>query len=571
MKKRGSALVYVIAFTSVLMVLGTVVSSAVISTTKNNQEHSEIIDLELAAKSGLNMFREELLLQIRTADTASNLPNNVDEIDSGISEFEGINISKKIIKEEIKSGPDISGYRYTIYSKAIDSVKNINKEVSQIINVNISGDSGGIGGIEIAPESILNIKGNVEWVWSNLDFLKRISYSGEIVATGQDKNEIDRYINNNNIVSSDVLGELYFKVNENNIRSELGINVPDKKVKSFNGLSNIKWNDIDKNNIKDKKYYIDEDVKYQNTINIDNSTLIINGKMLSEGSITLNLNNSNLIINGDFDISHSLTIKLDNSSFVKINGDIIGRTGNGEIELSGGSIFNVYGRIINSSNPLIIKLYDNSVIDIDKMIEANTINITSDTSKFICRDEGISSPRNSVTISGVKSDIFVNGPIIANSVEVSLGNNSKINTKQIEAPGHFIKVVLDKSEALIQGDVLANDLDLSCNYGTVVVRGTSDINKIDYKLTNSISITEGDVDVHTFDIRLTNSIGYILNSYLNLNAATIRNIIRINNVEKGTFYMMGNLKTNQIQVSGNPSDVTPDDEILYEVNKLLAN
>ena len=57
MKKRGSVLVNVLIACSLLMLLGSAISIGVINTIKLNQKYSDVIDLELAAKSGLNIFK----------------------------------------------------------------------------------------------------------------------------------------------------------------------------------------------------------------------------------------------------------------------------------------------------------------------------------------------------------------------------------------------------------------------------------------------------------------------------------------------------------------------------------
>ena len=63
MKKRGATLVIVLVVTAALLIIGTAVSGSVINTMKLNANYSANVDLELAAKSGLSILKNNLIKQ----------------------------------------------------------------------------------------------------------------------------------------------------------------------------------------------------------------------------------------------------------------------------------------------------------------------------------------------------------------------------------------------------------------------------------------------------------------------------------------------------------------------------
>ena len=171
MRKKGSTLITTIVLLSSLIIIGTAVSSVIISTLKYNKKHSDFIDLELAAKSGLNIFREELLSSIYNSNGINNLPLSLSKIKSDIDDFDRIVIYKEIVREEIKENNELVRYDYTIISTAIYEENGSKKEQKQVISVNINSDSGVIEDVEISPEGVLNIKGNIEWKIIRMNFL----------------------------------------------------------------------------------------------------------------------------------------------------------------------------------------------------------------------------------------------------------------------------------------------------------------------------------------------------------------------------------------------------------------
>ena len=64
MKKRGATLVIVLVVTAALLIIGTAVSGSVINTMKLNANYSANVDLELAAKSGLSILKNNLIKEL---------------------------------------------------------------------------------------------------------------------------------------------------------------------------------------------------------------------------------------------------------------------------------------------------------------------------------------------------------------------------------------------------------------------------------------------------------------------------------------------------------------------------
>ena len=75
MKKRGATLVIVLVVTAALLIIGTAVSGSVINTMKLNANYSANVDLELAAKSGLSILKNNLIKELSSVNKIENLPN----------------------------------------------------------------------------------------------------------------------------------------------------------------------------------------------------------------------------------------------------------------------------------------------------------------------------------------------------------------------------------------------------------------------------------------------------------------------------------------------------------------
>ena len=79
MKKRGATLVIVLVVTAALLIIGTAVSGSVINTMKLNANYSANVDLELAAKSGLSILKDNLIKELSSVNKIENLPNEFEE------------------------------------------------------------------------------------------------------------------------------------------------------------------------------------------------------------------------------------------------------------------------------------------------------------------------------------------------------------------------------------------------------------------------------------------------------------------------------------------------------------
>lgn len=167
MKKKGSALTTALIVITALLILGTAIATAVVNTTKFNAKYSENIDLELAAKSGLNITRDEVINEINRIDKQSDISSTEREkrlkaiatnilLDENqqVSDYESI---PTLEEEGITVGRQINliieenAYKYILVSKATDK-NNIYKEEKQIINVAIKADED-LGGEE--PSDLL--------------------------------------------------------------------------------------------------------------------------------------------------------------------------------------------------------------------------------------------------------------------------------------------------------------------------------------------------------------------------------------------------------------------------------
>lgn len=93
MKKKGSVLATVLMVGTILLILGTAVSAGVINTTKLNKKYSDNIDLELAAKSGLNIVLDDFLKIATTEEAINNYSVKKSYIDSIYNESTGIEVN----------------------------------------------------------------------------------------------------------------------------------------------------------------------------------------------------------------------------------------------------------------------------------------------------------------------------------------------------------------------------------------------------------------------------------------------------------------------------------------------
>lgn len=146
MKKRGSALAIVLIMMSALLILGTAVSAAVVNSTKFNANYSENIDLELAAKTGVNILREDFFHKVQYSKELKG----IDEINRYVENKSYMNSSQIInIIDDYKNNKDIiisldmlinkvsDQYEVDIIAIANEVGKNATKQDKQTIKLNL--------------------------------------------------------------------------------------------------------------------------------------------------------------------------------------------------------------------------------------------------------------------------------------------------------------------------------------------------------------------------------------------------------------------------------------------------
>ena len=622
MKKKGSSLMITMVLLLSLIIIGLAVSSSVINTLKYNKKHSEYIDLELAAKSGLNIFREELLSSINDSNGVSDLPLSFSKMKSNIDDFEGISIYKEITRDEIEENNKLVRYDYTIISTAIDEESGAKKEQKQVISVNINSDSGVIEDVEISPEGVLNIKGNIEWQNNTYEFLKYTSYGGKL--TNSSKGQLGDYLMNNNINRSEQAGNIDFSI-VNDIDNKIDIgnfeNIQ-KTTKSFSGLKEVTLQYLIDNNGKS----INEDIilrgdldlsqNYiqQYNLNLNGGTLVVEGDFVASGSLNVNLiNSSNLVIYGDLKISQNGDIRINNSSFIDIKKNLIVNNGSLYSEVKEDSVLNIGESIKSKSNGINLVLED-SKLDVNSYIESNGLNIKMNNSKLITRtggikgtpikiemnnsnldiysnieaqsqgvdininnskliirNDGISSPTNPLNLYGSNNKILVNGDLIGNGINITMDKGSKLVAGRLVSESNYVNLKLYNSQCLFNDGINANSSELFNDNSDVIFLGDSNIKSFNNYNVNGIVIFGGTYDGHTVTINLDNSMVFILSAInSDINGMYLENLLTVNNVNRGSIYILGNLKAHTINVTGNKDNIKATDEVISRAENLLS-
>lgn len=622
MKKKGSSLMITMVLLLSLIIIGLAVSSAVINTLKYNKKHSEYIDLELAAKSGLNIFREELLSSINDSNGVSDLPVSFPKMKSSIDDFEGISIYKEIIRNEIEENNKLVRYDYTIISTAIDEESGAKKEQKQVISVNINSDSGVIEDVEISPEGVLNIKGNIEWQNNTYEFLKYTSYGGKL--TNSSKGQLGDYLMNNNINRSEQAGNIDFSI-VNDIGNKIDIgnfeNIQ-KTTKSFSGLKEVtlqylidnNGNSINEDIILRGDLDLSQNYIQQYNLNLNGGTLVVEGDFVASGSLNVNLiNSSNLVIYGDLKISQNGDIRINNSSFIDIKKDLIVNNGSLYSEVKEDSVLNIGEAIKSKSNGINLVLED-SKLDVNSYIESNGLNIKMNNSKLITRtggikgtpikiemnnsnldiysnieaqsqgvdininnskliirNDGISSPTNPLNLYGSNNKILVNGDLIGNGINITIDKESKLVAGKLTSESNYVNLKLYNSQCLFNDGINANSSELFNDNSDVIFLGDSNIKSFNNYNVNGIVIFGGTYDGHTVTINLDNSMVFILSAInSDINGMYLENLLTVNNVNRGSIYILGNLKAHTINVTGNKDNIKATDEVISRAENLLS-
>lgn len=622
MKKKGSSLMITMVLLLSLIIIGLAVSSAVINTLKYNKKHSEYIDLELAAKSGLNIFREELLSSINDSNGVSDLPVSFPKMKSSIDDFEGISIYKEIIRNEIEENNKLVRYDYTIISTAIDEESGAKKEQKQVISVNINSDSGVIEDVEISPEGVLNIKGNIEWQNNTYEFLKYTSYGGKL--TNSSKGQLGDYLMNNNINRSEQAGNIDFSI-VNDIGNKIDIgnfeNIQ-KTTKSFSGLKEVtlqylidnNGNSINEDIILRGDLDLSQNYIQQYNLNLNGGTLVVEGDFVASGSLNVNLiNSSNLVIYGDLKISQNGDIRINNSSFIDIKKNLIVNNGSLYSEVKEDSVLNIGEAIKSKSNGINLVLED-SKLDVNSYIESNGLNIKMNNSKLITRtggikgtpikiemnnsnldiysnieaqsqgvdininnskliirNDGISSTTNPLNLYGSNNKILINGDLIGNGINITIDKESKLVAGKLTSESNYVNLKLYNSQCLFNDGINANSSELFNDNSDVIFLGDSNIKSFNNYNVNGIVIFGGTYDGHTVTINLDNSMVFILSAInSDINGMYLENLLTVNNVNRGSIYILGNLKAHTINVTGNKDNIKATDEVISRAENLLS-
>lgn len=564
MKKKGSALVYVLAISSVLLMLTTIISASVINTVKLNGKHSDLIDLELAAKSGLNMFREQLILEINAAKTSSNLPNTIPEVNSGISDFGGISINKKIVREEVREGDVLKQYRYTIYSKAIDNNNNSYKELNQVIAVNIN--NGSIGEVELNPKNFMNVVNNVSLGYSNLSCLDYISFGGTITSQQWEFNQ-PGYTKPG---ANNELKETKIEFNNNNYNKFLKEKEKDEYIPFVKGdnFVEIYGKDVKNNtfdNLVNKNVIVNGDVFINSgevNIKLDNSILIINGKFEASTNTNIEIvNGGKLIVNGKVLISNSLNVNINQLGLLEINGEV---ATSGKINISINNSEAFIKENFKSKNSFEINLNNSKLEVLGELyapgnITANLRNISRlDIGTNINSDSGI------ILDSEDESIIYINEGIKANSViNVKLSKNSILIVKGYvsqSATGYKFEIV---DSILIAGNLNApGSSNFIIDKSILVANKITSQSNIKFNMNESNLIVKDEFFINSgLNVNMNNSSIICMNLFKPLYTATITNI------SKSYILSAKDFETSGITIVGGENGFVPDSNIVIESTK----
>lgn len=411
MKKRGATLVIVLVVTAALLIIGTAVSGSVINTMKLNVNYSANVDLELAAKSGLSILKNNLIKELSSVNKIENLPNEFEKIDITFSDsnsFKGIKVkgNRKYKKTTNDLGEDI--YEYTITSIAYkESNSTIQKKEEQIISVNLTVDS--VGNIIFNPFACLNVKGDIEVKENNqLSFIDSIASGGKIDIN----NQIVKDSGNNSELNS--LNIRINQINVENFVNELGNDDKWSNIQFDYTLENSQIKSEDLNKIENKTVKVNNSLDFYNnnieTIELVNSTLVVEQSIRSNKPLTIILNNSNLIVKGGIEINNKINIVISNSSLMCIKQ----------------------------------RIYSNS-----------GININSQDSKLLVKESGVD-VNEQLNIKLYNSDLYIKENIYARGIFTLESNNSNTITGSIDSSEYVIWDLID-SGFLVNGELYSRE------------------------------------------------------------------------------------------------------------------
>lgn len=475
MKKQGSVLATVLIIATVLLMLGTAVSAAVINTTKINRKYSENVDLELAAKSALNIIKEDFISKVNNKDikTLNNVETYKDKINNFSKEFsENFNVDldfeniKSFFEEYLKDGillqAELSideGNRLKIKSIAENKDnKIIKKEESQIIVLNFNDsnvEDEGKDSIIIKPANFINIKGNLEVKDSSQkveELSNYISLGGKFNFKGQnvnkDQSEDMKELNlliSNSFLDNEIDEDIYV---DTEIDEEV-IEEDSFKVEGLEYIINKQIIEIENTNIKINS---NVDISSDKTIKIKNGVLKINGNLniYTQNTLKIDLENSKLIINGKIYSADKIIINSKDNSAIYVNNNLEG-VKEVNININNSKIVSKNGSLVSSGN-FTINAEQNSIIYANyRLFSENGMDISLNSSKVIAKNGELVSNSEFTVNANQNSIIYTNTRLYASKLININSNNSKIIVEngELVSNGEFNLIINNNSEFII--------------------------------------------------------------------------------------------------------------------------
>lgn len=565
MKKRGSSILAVILIITSLLILGTAIASAVVNTVKLNKNYSDIVDLELAAKSSINIVVDNFKANVEKkaevndyfiSEKYTNVIkdiNNIYDVESGI---------------EIKLSYSMNDDILTIKAEAKNRNKNVIKEEKK--RIVFDGDSeveeddnSNIDGNTFKPINFINGIQNVSLGYTKLDFLNYIAYGGNLTSNNDEFNK-PTYIKP---TPSQELKNKKVQFNEENFNvllREYDRESYNPFVRGNNYLE-IKGSDVQANTfneLKAENVIVDGEV-YLNSGNptwkIDNSVLIIDGNLKSSNPVKIEIvNNGKLIINGDININNSLNIKVDNGSLIEVNGEIY-LSGQCNMEINNSTFF-VKGDF-RSSTSFYITIY-NSILDVLGKFDApgGISGEINNNSRF---DVGNNFNSGSAIDLNINNNSIINiygnltGPAV---ISVKVENNSKFVVRgSLSTSSTGYNFILNNNSVLIASNLTApGGSKFILNKSVIVADNIKSSSPITINLDESNLIVKDSFDVNALIANLNNSTIISINLFKPLYNSIITNL--------GKSYILsgGDFVTSGVTILGGENSIVPDSDVVIE-------
>ena len=423
MKKRGSVLATVLITSTILLILGTAVSAGVINATKLNKKYSENIDLELAAKSGLNIVLDDFLKIATTEEAINNYSVKKSDIDSIYNESTGIEVNVNLQRVNNK---------ITIISEANDRSNTSNVKVeTKIININSASNSGDGNDInkpsgELNATNFINVFGDVTIGTTAESLIANLSYGGN-------KNIVNNGANEPEKLPTDKVHKLEIKQSEiYGVKSDYNLyeykQLTDRYIKTEN--ENIKVSNFNTDNVTVE--FLSSNILFENgwsgsnntTINkIENSKLFFDKNVYLSNLTIKEMYNSEFIVNGDFEIQNNFNLGYNdttiNNNIIIVNGNITLNTSS-NINLNNSII--IAGKDFNVKNGATINMNNSVIISCGNMNFNTQSTVTNKDKSFIVCG-GNFNAQNGSTIYNVTNNIISDSQTVLSAIERFLNIN----------------------------------------------------------------------------------------------------------------------------------------------------